>query len=409
MCMSCSFAFDPIVHRTSISAFLSSSICWPKHSSSENRRHGTLLSTFAATCAVLGLWLSTQHHTVYWFKDCSHLLSPGGAHCHLHPNLRHPRIILTSSGIVSHLYRPTTYQAPPCCSHLSNNLISDWQLPLPSPSIAPAVATGPCRVQGGSRGIYIGPWEASLLFSTPPHLLITSTLHTSTTKTLHTPSIYRDEFLLVKMSHQSGGGGSRASAGNARGSAAPTQQLQRMNIQGRVAVDGSPLTMDASVAVPKANPMTSLQVHPKEPKKVLDTVQGSGMTHAEFPLREAITNPNTTVYTNHFVVKVDDTKPLYEYNITGLPRQASTKTAKKLVQALIDRTPALVANANQTNFATDFARTLVSWVKLSDQNLKAVQSTEWRAPIYLGLQYASRVDTDLLSRYVQGKIEPTKV
>lgn len=83
-----------------------------------------------------------------------------------------------------------------------------------------------------------------------------------------------------------------------------------MNVQDNIAVDGSPLVMDAPVAVPKANPMTSLQVHPKESKKVLDTVKDSCMTHAEFPLQQAFMAPTTSVYTNHFVVKVDSTKPL---------------------------------------------------------------------------------------------------
>lgn len=215
------------------------------------------------------------------------------------------------------------------------------------------------------------------------------------------------------MAHQSSGrrdgsgGGNRASAGSARGPAPPTQQLQSMSVRDRFAVDGSPLKMDDKVAPPRPNPMASLQVHPKESKKVLDTVQASSMMDAEFPLREAFTNPNTTVYTNHFIIKIDDTKPLYEYNIIGLLKQASRRTLKKPVQGMIDGATPLVTNRN--NFVTDFTSKLVSWTRFPGQLAIGVRSTEWQTPITIGLQYAGVVDTDLLRRYAEGKVEPTKV
>lgn len=179
-----------------------------------------------------------------------------------------------------------------------------------------------------------------------------------------------------------------------------------MHIQDRVAVDGSPLTMGALVAMPQPNPMPTNQVEHKESKKVKDGVQAAGMLQAEFPLRKALAEPNTTVYTNHFVVKVDDSKPLYDYNIVGLPRQLSKKTSHKLVQAFIDATPFLAAN--RAKFTTDACK-IISWVKIPNQSPLGVLSGERRVPVAIGLQYVGTVETDLLRKYAEGKIEPTKV
>lgn len=203
------------------------------------------------------------------------------------------------------------------------------------------------------------------------------------------------------MSHRDGGNGGRG------GVVPPTQQLSNMSMRDRIAVDGSPLKLGDKVAPPRPNPMSSNQLDPTKSKKVLDDVQASDMTHAEFPLRAALTKPNTAVYTNHFVVKVDDTKSLYEYNIVGLPNNISKRTAKQLVQALFDRTPFL--NANRNGFATDYARKVISWIRFPNEILRSVQSAEWTAPIAIGLQYAGVVDTNLLRRYAEGKVEPTKV
>lgn len=207
------------------------------------------------------------------------------------------------------------------------------------------------------------------------------------------------------MTHRDGGPG-RGRASNARGPVPPIQEFNNMHIQDRVAVDGSPLTMGALVAMPQPNPMPTNQVEHKESKKVKDGVQAAGMLQAEFPLRKALAEPNTTVYTNHFVVKVDDSKPLYDYNIVGLPRQLSKKTSHKLVQAFIDATPFLAAN--RAKFTTDACK-IISWVKIPNQSPLGVLSGERRVPVAIGLQYVGTVETDLLRKYAEGKIEPTKV
>ncbi|KAH7380394.1 Piwi domain-containing protein [Phaeosphaeria sp. MPI-PUGE-AT-0046c] len=167
-----------------------------------------------------------------------------------------------------------------------------------------------------------------------------------------------------------------------------------MKMQDRVAVDGSPMRMEDPVKMPQSNPMAPYQLSLKESEQVLERVRASHMVQAEFPLREAITKPNTTVHTNHFVVKIDPAKPFYEYNFTGLPRQMSKRTAQKLVQAFIDGTSFLATN--RASFATDHARKIISWVKFPELSPKGVSSAEGRVPIAVGLQYA------------QGEIEPTK-
>jgi eukaryotic translation initiation factor 2C len=92
--------------------------------------------------------------------------------------------------------------------------------------------------------------------------------------------------------------------------------MRQLTIADKLAVDGSPLQMDDSVPMPSADqPLPGAVVDMNAVAKSLK--KRPEYKEAEFPLRKSLATPNTTVYTNHFAMKIDASKPLYEYSIKG--------------------------------------------------------------------------------------------
>jgi eukaryotic translation initiation factor 2C len=168
-----------------------------------------------------------------------------------------------------------------------------------------------------------------------------------------------------------------------------------------MAVDGVPLRMDAKVSMPKPQPQQS--------QKYVDDVLARGLQDVEFPLRHAVAETNTTVFTNHFAIKMDPEVPLYEYAITGLPERMNPIFRKTLVLEMIDTLPFLRANPDK--FATDY-RKVISWVKIDSENLgpvKISEATEYRDELRIGLESRGVVNTQLLTDFAEGNSSPTSV
>jgi eukaryotic translation initiation factor 2C len=161
------------------------------------------------------------------------------------------------------------------------------------------------------------------------------------------------------------------------------QQFNGMSIKDKVAVDGTSLQMGKAVPPPRPDPMPSNEVDAEVFKDILEGLEALD-AQAEFPLRQTFAKPDTSVYTNHFAIKLDQNMPLYEYNITGLPAKTNKRTARMLVQAAIDNLP--VFETNQNKFATDYDRKLVAWVELPRQASIRVSSAECRAPMGIGFE-----------------------
>jgi eukaryotic translation initiation factor 2C len=179
-----------------------------------------------------------------------------------------------------------------------------------------------------------------------------------------------------------------------------------MSIKDKLAVDGTPLQMDKPVPLPFPNPMPSNKVETEVFAKILEGLEGLDW-QAEFPLRQALATPTTSVYTNNFVITLNQDTPLYEYNITGLPVKASKSTARTLLKEAINHLPFL--KDNQDKFTTDYHKKLISWVKLPHLPSVGVRSAEWKPTMDIGFHYIGPVDTDLLLRYTEGKVIPTQV
>ncbi|KAF1849347.1 Piwi-domain-containing protein [Cucurbitaria berberidis CBS 394.84] len=159
--------------------------------------------------------------------------------------------------------------------------------------------------------------------------------------------------------------------------------------------------------VPKSNPIPGNRIDSQSLDKALSGPRIPGL-QAEFPLRKAFYNSNTTVYTNHFAIKLDPNMPLYEYEIKGLPGKLGKKTAKILVREMINKLDFL--RNHQDEFATDHCKTLVSWVNLPDTTLApvSVSSEEGKELVILQLQRKGEVNTALLKQYAEGKAQPNK-
>jgi eukaryotic translation initiation factor 2C len=204
-----------------------------------------------------------------------------------------------------------------------------------------------------------------------------------------------------------GGGGDRGGRGPGNAHQPPTQQFSGLSLNSSQtrAVDGSPLQMDYPIAEPRSNPTPSNTVDTKFFQKILKGRQLSEL-QAPFPLRSAFSTPNTTVYTNSFAMKLDTTMPLYEYKITGLPESVGRRTAKVLVQEAINS--AQFFQDAQGKFATDYKKTLISWVELPKLNAIEVRSAEGRDPVSIHIDYVKMIDIALLQQYAEGKLAPTK-
>tara|TARA_R110002003_G_scaffold138_10_gene12725 strand:+ start:7131 stop:7817 length:687 start_codon:yes stop_codon:yes gene_type:complete len=181
-----------------------------------------------------------------------------------------------------------------------------------------------------------------------------------------------------------------------------------MSIRDRVAVDGSALQMDQQVSAPKSDPMPGNKVDPNVGQNILKAIAPLA-SDAEFPLRKTLATPNTTVFTNHFEIKLDPKMQLYEYNIQGLPARVGKRTCRILVREMINAIPFL--RANQDMFATDYEKKLISWIEIAPDNLGPVEvkSSERRSLVGIGLELVGMLNTSLLQEYADGKVAPTKV
>jgi len=171
---------------------------------------------------------------------------------------------------------------------------------------------------------------------------------------------------------------------------------------------GTLLQMAPQVRPPARKPVPGSLVDPKPFSKLLADVSGHASV-AEFPLRKTIHATNSTVYTNHFALKLDTRVPLYKYHITGFPTRIGKRTAKALVQALIQANDFL--RGHQQEFVTDYRGELISWVKIPEEWLRssAVTSRPDRETVNLEIWYKETVDVGLLTQYAAGKAQPTEV
>lgn len=186
------------------------------------------------------------------------------------------------------------------------------------------------------------------------------------------------------------------------------QQFESMSLKGKLAVDGSPLVMDQPVPIPRPNPMPGNKVDPKAFQDIQKGLKASGLK-AEFPPRQGLANPTTTVYTNHFAIKLDPETPLYEYRITGLPSRVGNRTTKKLIAEAIDDVDCM--KNNQDKFVIDYKlMRLVSWIDMDISQMNgSARTSEWRDPVVVTFERLGKVNTDLLTQYSAGKMAPTAV
>ncbi|KAH4122881.1 hypothetical protein HBH47_082000 [Parastagonospora nodorum] len=184
------------------------------------------------------------------------------------------------------------------------------------------------------------------------------------------------------------------------------QQFESMSLTGKLAVDGSPLVMDSPVHIPRPNPMPGNKVDPKAFQDIQKGLKASGL-QAEFPLRQGLANPTTTVYTNHFAIKLDPVTPLYEYIITGLPSRVGNRTTRKLISEAIDDIDCM--KNNRDKFVIDYKlMRLVSWVDIDIPSMYgSARTSEWRDPVLVTFERLGKVNTDLLIQYSAGKLAPT--
>ncbi|EAT81940.2 hypothetical protein SNOG_10546 [Parastagonospora nodorum SN15] len=186
------------------------------------------------------------------------------------------------------------------------------------------------------------------------------------------------------------------------------QQFESMSLTGKLAVDGSPLVMDSPVHIPRPNPMPGNKVDPKAFQDIQKGLKASGL-QAEFPLRQGLANPTTTVYTNHFAIKLDPVTPLYEYIITGLPSRVGNRTTRKLISEAIDDIDCM--KNNRDKFVIDYKlMRLVSWVDIDIPSMYgSARTSEWRDPVLVTFERLGKVNTDLLIQYSAGKLAPTAI
>lgn len=169
----------------------------------------------------------------------------------------------------------------------------------------------------------------------------------------------------------------------------------------------SSLTVSGPLSVPKPLPKEEVM---KNARKFED--------EAEFPLRQSFAATNLHVRTNHFSIALDPKIPMYEYEIKGL-EDIGKKATRICIERLIAQSNFL--SSNRARWVTDYRHSIVSWIKLPDQELKMKTISRCdNQLIDLHMEPVSRkhepvppvhepVDTTLLERYVKGEVEPTKV
>ncbi|KAF2851686.1 Piwi-domain-containing protein [Plenodomus tracheiphilus IPT5] len=148
------------------------------------------------------------------------------------------------------------------------------------------------------------------------------------------------------------------------------------------AVDGSPLQMGPAVPPPARKPIPGNSVDPKVFRKLLE----DNVAHAkvaEFPLRKTFHPTKVPVYTNHFALKLDPKLPLYEYDIHGIPNTMGKSKKRALVEF-----PKEALGPTEVFLREDWQ--------------------EARDVIMLQLFSNGVVDTNLLTRYSEGKAQPTE-
>jgi eukaryotic translation initiation factor 2C len=185
------------------------------------------------------------------------------------------------------------------------------------------------------------------------------------------------------------------------------QRFDSMSIKDKVAVDSSALQMGRPVDIPDSNPMEGNKVDPKAFQDIVKDLKASGL-QSKFPLRQGFANPTTTVFTNHFAIKLDPAMSLYEYNITGLPARVGRRTTMKLVETALDSIP--FWKDNKDKIATDYQKTLITWAELPPSEDHGIGRTaDWRDPVGIGFKCVGHIDVNLLQRYSEGKEQPSKV
>ncbi|KAF2502246.1 Piwi-domain-containing protein [Lophium mytilinum] len=117
----------------------------------------------------------------------------------------------------------------------------------------------------------------------------------------------------------------------------------------------------------------------------------------------------SSMLTNHFQVTLP-TKTLYEYAIHGFPDDKTRRAKKHIVLDMIKSCPLL----QEDNFVTDFDGTVVSWVKLHDQEPKKDEHVKGshclveRRPTNLdmSLQFKGEVKFDALLQHTKSSTNP---
>jgi eukaryotic translation initiation factor 2C len=176
----------------------------------------------------------------------------------------------------------------------------------------------------------------------------------------------------------------------------------------KTTIDGHPLEMDPPVKAPMPNPQPGNRIDPALSKQVLKDA-GDNASTAEFPLRKTLHATNTTVFTNHFAIKLDPKVPLYKYHVEGLPDKMGQKKARIMLHDMIEKTPFL--KDNQDKFVTDYKCTLISWIRLPEEARGPfdIGSHDTYDLVRIRFTDEEQLGVDLLKQYVEGKAQPQRV
>lgn len=89
-----------------------------------------------------------------------------------------------------------------------------------------------------------------------------------------------------------------------------------------------------------------------------------------FELRPGFTNPEAqkslVVRSNHFMVTLDPTKEFYEYEIQGIPDNASRPRKRDLVETMMENLPVL--RDQKDDYASDYKKKIVAWKDLFEHD-----------------------------------------
>ena len=136
---------------------------------------------------------------------------------------------------------------------------------------------------------------------------------------------------------------------------------------------------------------------------------------APFPIRTDFQLAPSMVFTNRFIVTIDDGATLHEFQIVGIPEGRSKRMTKMFMDTAIEKSTIL--NSNQEFFATDHNKIIIAWKDLREHlektgnfdkdaggwHLVNVQDDDNRI-VPLHLRYVRLVNTDELQRYVATEV-----